>query len=76
MIARRRSLGAHLDGGTYVLELEVVGLGAILDEAQLALRIAGVSDARTPTHSLELSPAGDGEPDWSTSPLSASCSTS
>jgi hypothetical protein len=27
LVARRRVLGAHVDGGAHVLELEVIGLG-------------------------------------------------
>jgi hypothetical protein len=42
LVARRRVLGRHVDGGAHVLELEVIGLGALLDEARLVLGVACV----------------------------------
>ena len=45
LVARRRVLGAHLYGSAVVLELEVVGLGAILKDPDLVLGVTGVRDA-------------------------------
>src|SRR5918997_244313 len=48
LVACRRVARAHLDGGTGVLEREVVGLEAVLDDAYLVLgvaRVGGTLDA-------------------------------
>ena len=42
LVARGRVLGANLDGGAYVLELKVVGLGAVLEDTRLVLGVARI----------------------------------
>ena len=43
MIARGRVRRAHRDRGANILELEVIGLGAVMEDADLVLGIAGVA---------------------------------
>ncbi len=47
LVARRRVLRAHGDRGADLVELEVIGLGAVLDQARLILGVARVG------HSLD-----------------------
>jgi Mn2+/Fe2+ NRAMP family transporter len=62
LVARRRDLRAHGDRGAGLIELEVIGFGAVLDNANLVLGVAGVG------HSLQahaligvVASSGDGE---------------
>src|SRR4028118_1848591 len=62
LVARRRVAGAHVERGADLIELEVVGLGAVLDQVELVLGVARVRDAldaRTLIGVVAL--AGDGE---------------
>ena len=45
LVALDREIGANIDVGTYVLELEVVGIRADLRYPQRALRVSGVGHA-------------------------------
>ena len=76
LVARRQVLGAHLDGGSGILELEVVGLGAVLEDARLILGIAGVCGTLDTRVLVGVVVPAKAVNDWSTSPLSASCSDS
>ena len=48
LVARRRRRGAHVDRGADLLELEVVGGGAVLDDVEHVLGVAGVADTLYP----------------------------
>ena len=54
--------GAHVDAGSYILEAEVVGLGAVTEDADLVLGVAGVGGTLN-THTLVgvIAATGDGE---------------